>query len=284
MRVPDWMVYLVVLAVVVGVLFSRGGGEDTMPDRPDIAGLPPGAPGPDEPRGPAIPDPHPMDEKVLVQIGEVSDGIGTAFAVNRSGVWLTARHVVDGCQAVGLAIGDGRLVRVEEVITSGVSDLALLTTSRAPVAMAIDLERELHVGDVGFHVGFPQGKPGEAASRLQSRSRLVTRGRYDLDEPVLAWTEIARSGGIPDTLAGMSGGPVFDDDGTIIGVTVAESPRRGRIYTASPESVARFLDRHGVTTSVDGGQPLSVDTLGDVADDMRDALGVVEVVCDGDGR
>ncbi len=189
MRIPDWVVYAVVLAVIVGTLFSSGSGENDDPFRPstEIAESearvsPPlrrsdadTPPTPDA--GEALPESHPFDERVLVQVGDAEDGIGTAFAINEAGAWLTARHVVDGCSKVGLAVGNGRMVRVDEVRTSDDTDLALLITDRAPVALKLDLNRELRLGETGFHVGFPQGLTGEAYSALESRSNLVTRGR-----------------------------------------------------------------------------------------------------------
>ena len=33
----------------------------------------------------------------------------------------------------------------------------------------------LAAGTYGFHVGYPQGRPGEAASRLMARSNLISR-------------------------------------------------------------------------------------------------------------
>ena len=149
MRIPDWVVYAVVLAVIVGTLFSSGTG-DSDPFRVPLDVSRPAAPVPDagtrpDPArpseaeaGPILPDIHPFDERVLVQVGDAEDGIGTAFAINQAGAWLTARHVVDGCTRVGLAVGNGRMVRVEEVHTSEDSDLALLITDRAPVALQLE--------------------------------------------------------------------------------------------------------------------------------------------------
>ena len=217
MRIPDWLVYAVVLVVIVTVLFSQGGERKPMvmvPLEPEIT-----APATERtPAGPLLPDPDPFDERVLVQVGDPEDGVGTAFAINRSGAWLTARHVVDGCSDVGLSVGNGRVVPVEAVQTSGSSDLALLRTDRAPHAVVLEIDEPLRIGQVGYHVGFPQGAAGEASSQLLSRSRLVTRGRYELDESVLAWVETGRSSGLEGTLSGMSGGPVFDDRGVVVGV------------------------------------------------------------------
>jgi len=296
MRIPDWVVYAVVLAVIVGTLFSSGSRESDpfrasteiaeagvrlpSPNQDRIAPpRPPSAPGAEGEIGPALPGSHPFDERVLVQVGNAEDGIGTAFAINEAGAWLTARHVVDGCTRVGLAVGNGRMVRVEDVRTSPNSDLALLITDRAPVALRLDLSRELHVGEPGFHVGFPQGMTGEAVSVLESRSNLVTRGRYAMEEPVLTWAEKGRTDGIEGTLSGMSGGPVFDRDGAVIGVTVAESPRRGRIYSASPDSIRRFLDDQGYIAPGGDARPISAATYADEADRLRDARAVVKVLC-----
>lgn len=293
MRIPDWVVYAVVLAVIVGTLFSSGAGDDDpfrdpYPDAREEARSDVPAPGfntrpeivaPNSEAGPVLPGSHPFDERVLVQVGDAEDGIGTAFAINEAGAWLTARHVVDGCTRVGLAVGNGRMVRVNEVHTSEDSDLALLVTDRAPVALQLDLDRDLRVGEPGYHVGFPQGMSGEAVSVLESRSNLVTRGRYAMEEPVLTWAEQERTDGIEGTLSGMSGGPVFDRDGAVIGVTVAESPRRGRIYSASPDSIRSFLDGQGLVAVGGDARPISATSYAAEADRLRDSRAVVKVLC-----
>lgn len=279
MRIPDWLIYSVVLAVIVTTLFfsevDRAPIDPPVEPPYDIAEPVPA----DEPLGPLLPETNPFDERVLVQVGEVEDGIGTAFAINQSGLWLTARHVVDGCAQVGLSIGNGRVVPVETSIRSPVSDLAILHTQRAPRTVGLDFDKDMRVGEAGYHIGFPQGQSGEVSSRLLSRGRLVTRGRYSLEEGVLAWAETARSANLRGTLAGMSGGPVFDADGSVVGVTVAESPRRGRIYTAAPRSITRFLDDHQAVAVSGVPVPLSQDSYGREANRLRKERAVVKVIC-----
>ncbi len=293
MRIPDWVVYAVVLIAIVGTLFSSGSGdtdrpyaisrpEFAIPDTPDVDTFDDWAsptPIPLPEPGPPLPGSHPFDDRVVVQVDQPEDGIGTAFAINRSGVWLTARHVVDGCTRVGLAVGSGRMVRVDEVRTSPDTDLALLITERAPTALPLALTRELRVGETAFHVGFPQGNSGEAVSILEARSNLITRGRYEMEEPVLTWSERGRSEGVNGSLSGMSGGPVLDVDGAVIGVTVAESPRRGRIYSASPDSIRRFLDMQGEVPYGGDARPISASSYGAEADRMRDERAIVKVLC-----
>lgn len=296
MRIPDWVVYAVVVIVIVGTLLSSGAGKKYEPwdSHAERIVITPGdsergrspniveheemaSAGPEE--GLPLPESDPFDERVLVQVGDAEDGIGTAFAINESGAWLTARHVVDGCSRVGLAVGNGRMVRVDEVRTSTDTDLALLITNRAPTALRLALDRELRIGESGFHIGFPQGRSGEAASILESRSNLVTRGRYAMEEPVLAWAEKERSDGIDGTLSGMSGGPVFDEDGAVIGVTVAESPRRNRIYSAAPDSIRRFLEEQGLLAPGSEAHALSTASYVAEADRLRDERAVVKVLC-----
>lgn len=279
MRIPDWLVYSLVLAVIVFTLFvsENTRGEIAAPETTYGEAIIP-APS-DAPSGPPLPETNPFDERILVQVGEVEDGIGTAFAINEAGLWLTARHVVDGCAEVGLAIGNGRMVPVEEVVRSPEFDLAILYTDRAPRTVGVDFNKQMRVGEAGYHVGFPQGNSGEVSSRLLARSRLVTRGRYSLEEGVLAWAETARSTNVRGTLAGMSGGPVFDADGSVVGVTVAESPRRGRIYTAAPSSVIRFLDEHSAVAVSGDTVPLSPETYASEANRLRSERAIVKVVC-----
>lgn len=277
MRLPDWLIYSVVLVVIVAALFVQGGEDTGLPEGAPVEVATPLEPGAEP--GPLLPNPEALDERVLVQVGDAEDGIGTAFAINKSGLWLTARHVVDGCSMVGLAVGDGRMVKVDDVRTSTNSDLALLVTDRAPTAVQLDLDRELRLGEEGYHVGFPQGHSGEASSRLLERSNLITRGRYTMEEHVLAWGETGRSDGIDGTLSGMSGGPVFDREGTVIGVTVAESPRRARIYTAAPDSIRSFLEDQGVIAQGGEARAIAASSYIAEADRLRRDKAVVKVLC-----
>lgn len=271
MRSFDWLAYILVLGVLVFSLYAKN------PDRD--ADSPEPAPSVLEVDGASLPPPSPFDEQILVQVEEPKDGIGTAFAVNNRGDWVTARHVVDGCKSVGLLIAPGQYVPATAITIDPERDLALITTNKSPNAVALDLGTPLKLGAHGYHVGYPQGRPGEVATRLMSRSKLVSRGRRNTDEPILAWAEIGRTRGLTGSLGGISGGPVFDDDGEVMGVIVAESPRRGRIYTASPASVEAFLAKAEIPLETGPKESFSIESYGPRSDSVRRNLQVVKVAC-----
>jgi len=270
-RLPDWLIYSVVLAVVLIVLFRTNEGGYTPPAAPPDKSNVVGAP---------LPAASAFDPEVLVDVGPVSSGVGTAFAIRTDGWWLTARHVVDSCDKVGIVVGRGSAVPATDVKIARFADVALIHTPKAPASMALDLdESEFRLGQTAFHMGFPQGYPGEAASRLLGRQRLVARGRYHIEEPVLAWAEVARTSGLFGTLAGMSGGPVLDTRGRVIGITVAESARRGRIYTATPSSILTLLKMEKIDPAGEPVGRLSLTNYGPQADRLRRGLEVAQVVC-----
>jgi S1-C subfamily serine protease len=267
--IPDWLLYIVVITVVVFVLFR----VDRRFDAPEAL---PGAPQ----TGSYLPPPSQYDPAVLVEVGPVASGMGSAFAISSDGWWLTARPVVDGCDAVGLIVSRGAAARVVDVKRAQFADIALLKTESAPVALSLDTsERRFQIGQRAFHVGFPQGRPGEAYSRLIGRETLVARGRYDLEEPVLAWAELGRTSGLRGSLAGISGGPAIASNGQVIGITVAESARRGRIYTAAPSSILRLLRVEQIEATGTPGERLTPDNYGQASDDLRRTLAVAQVVC-----
>jgi serine protease Do len=270
MRIPDWLIYLIVIGAIVWVLFRL--------DNPDDA-APPSMPG-SEAIGPVLPPASIFDPEVLVEVGPQQSGVGTAFAIDQTGWWLTARHVVADCKDVGISVGRRAAARVKTVRPAPFADLALLKTDRAPEALALDTgEDKLRIGQLAYHVGFPQGRQGEAVSRLYRREKLVAQGRYENVEPVLAWAELGRTRGLTGSLAGMSGGPVLDENGNVIGVTIAESARRGRIYTASPSSIARLLGLANVEPEGQPASPMTRANYGPKADQLRRSLAVAQVVC-----
>lgn len=268
--IPDWVIYLLALAAVLIGVFGLSPDQNAPEPPPEVF----------QQEGAMLPPASPFDARVLVQVTSPKDGVGTAFAVNESGQFLTARHVVDGCDRVALLVAPNRYVPVQSVSVSDRYDLALLQTTHSQNPVALDTNSDLRIGTYGYHVGYPQGRPGEAVSRLLSRSNLVSSGLRRGNESVLAWAETGRTRELAGSLGGLSGGPVYDSEGRVRGVIVAESPRRGRIYTAAPETVARFLNQEGVEIIGDRPQAFDPQTYGRSADSVRRNLQVVKVACD----
>lgn len=267
-RLPDWLLYSAVVAALLAAALGRQERADAPPAPPEaLDGLP---------LGPA----SPFDPSVEVKVpASVEPSAGTAFSVADTGVWLTARHVVDGCRTAALVVGEGRGVAAVVQIDPRSESAVLVTDGGAP-ALPLGLGERLKRGDRAFHPGFPQGRPGEATSRLLGRENLVVQGRGARTESVLVWAETGRTDGLNGTLSGLSGSPALDRSGRVIGVTIAESPRRGRIYTTAPETVQAAIDYSGRRTAVLAtGEPITVDNYGRVADSLRRDLRVAQVVC-----
>lgn len=192
-----------------------------------------------DPRSPRRPMPQWGDEQFVIADRDApSDSMGTAFAVDRDGVWLTAEHVTHGCSRVGLE--QGRFARpVSRVIESREADAALLPDTLAS-PQALPLSRRVPLpGTPGFHMGFPEGEPTLVVSELIGTAQ-ARRGRSDVTEPVLAWAEQGRLPEGDGTLSGISGGPVLAEDGYVVGVNSASTDRRGRILTTAPDAIARL--------------------------------------------
>ena len=207
---------------------------------------------------------------------------GTAFAIDERGVWLTAQHVTNSYRRVLIQTGPRRGMEATKVIEHPTADVAVVTTLRG--ASPLPLSGRLDPGQEGFHFGFPRGKPGEAHSQLLGRARLKTVGLRRHVEPVVAWAELRRHPSRLDALSGMSGGPVLDARGRVVGVTIATSRRRGRVFTAAPQSVREVLSQAAVTSNFDRSSRQSTANLNGNdfpkhGDGLRGALTVAKVIC-----
>jgi S1-C subfamily serine protease len=160
------------------------------------------------------------------------------------------------------------------------ADVAILKTQGGPEPLALDLnEADLQLGATGFHIGFPQGQPGEVVSRLIGRELMITEGAWRGRENTLAWAEVSRSKGLRGTLGGLSGGPAFDARGNVIGITIAESLRRGRVITTSSDSVIQALKEARLSPQGEAIAPLQAADITRVANRVRRDLKVIQVVC-----
>jgi len=269
-RPPDWLIYSGVVAILVLVSLSRRENADA----------PPAPPPPDAIEGALLGPVTPFDPAVTVTAPDApfQSVSGTAFSIAGQGRWLTARHVVEGCRRPALVVGGGRAVAAD-VRLSPRADIALLITAGGPPALPLAPAKALHLGQRAFHPGFPQGRPGEVTSRLLGREVLKVRGRGARDEPVLAWAEVGRTRGLDGTLAGLSGAPALDRSGQAVAMTIAEAPRRGRIYTTAPDTLGPAVRGEQRPDEAVRSEPVTIDNYGRVADDLRRDLRVAQVVC-----
>lgn len=270
MKIPDWTIYGGVIAALV--IASMSGREN--------ADAPPAPPPPDAAEGALLGPVTPFDPAVTVEAPDVpfQPAAGTAFSIADSGRWVTARHVVDGCSRPAIVIGGGRAVAAS-VRLAVKADIAVLITEGGASALPVLMDGSLRVGERAFHPGYPQGRPGEASSLLLGRETLHVRGRGRHDEPVLAWAETGRTEGLDGTLAGLSGAPAMDREGRVLGVTIAESPRRGRIYTTAPDTFLPAIRGIAAPEALPLDEPVTIDNYGRVADALRRDLRVAQVVC-----
>ena len=187
--------------------------------------------------------------------------------------------MVEGCRLTAVIVADGRGV-VARVIADPSSDVAVLKTEGGGPPLPLALSEPLASGQRAFHPGFPHGEPGEATSIYLGRERWRASEREGVDQVVLAWAETGRTTGVRGSLEGLSGAPVLDQGGRVVGVTLAQSPRRGRLYAAPAEAIRGALARARVTlTGLAVGQEINVDNYGLVADGLRRDLRVAEVAC-----
>ncbi len=294
------VVPLIIVVVAIAFGFLAGGGENKgrgardgaqkpwkqrrRGSAPDYGKTKPWKPGDRRVArgGRALPPPSSRDPAVFVEISqEKRNSSGTAFSISANGVWMTARHVADGCERMYILTAPRKGMRVRRIYIHPQADIALLKTDRGAPPLAFS-EAVLRVGQDGFHMGFPKGQPGDVNSQLMGRSVMRVRGRYRTAEPVVAWAEQIR---VPDTsggLGGISGGPAFDQFGRVIGVNVAGSKRRGRVFTAAPRSIRAAIQRAGFAQASNTKPAFGeIDrrNFANVGRRLRSSLQIAKVLC-----
>jgi S1-C subfamily serine protease len=280
--------------VAVGGKFSGGGNTvpgDHSPRRPDselfepriwdaetAAWLQEGAPEKRSGTGFVLQIPN---EGIIDESGPKGSSTGSAFAISPEGIWLTARHVVEGCDQTYLQSGPRQQVRIDRVVIHPQADVALLFTNGAPGALPV--AGSLNGRRDSFSIGFPKGAPGAVHGRFlgEMTMRHTTRPRYR--EKVYAWSILSE---IPHrfvSLGGLSGGAVIDRSGRIVGIVQAESPRRGRFMTARPKAYQELFELAGVevpmASSLASEATVSSANYGAVARKLITTLRVAKVLC-----
>ncbi len=160
--------------------------------------------------------------------------LGSGFIVDSQGHIVTNDHVVKDATDIEVTLADGRKLPAKVVGVDLKTDLAVLQVKSAtPLPhLALGDSDAARVGDWVVAVGNPFGLGGTVtAGILSARGRQIGEGPYDdflqIDAPINR---------------GNSGGPLFAQDGTVIGVNTAIfSPSGGSVGIgfAIPSSVVK---------------------------------------------
>ncbi|MGJ8595859.1 trypsin-like peptidase domain-containing protein [Sulfitobacter sp.] len=161
-------------------------------------------------------------------------GLGSGFLISDEGQIVTNHHVVAGASAVKVKLADGRSFDAEVIGSDPATDIALLS-----IKSDVDLpfvsfgtSEEMRAGDEVVAVGNPFGLSSTVTSGIISaKSRDINAGPYD--EFIQTDAAINR---------GNSGGPLFNNEGEVIGVNTAIlSPGGGSVGIgfAIPSDVVR---------------------------------------------
>lgn len=207
---------------------------------------------------------------------------GTAFSIDSRGLWVTARHVTHGCDQLMLLRPHRRALEVKAVSEHRRADVAILQTEGGYNAFPVNYETPEY-NQEGFHFGYPSGEPGDVYSNLIGRRTIKTTGTRNNKEPVLVWAEKIR---VPDSyksLGGISGGPILNENGEVVGIHVAGSVRRGRSFSSLPRTITQLLDQSNVELSnADQNfniSHLNAEEFSRQGDQLRSDVSVAQVVC-----
>lgn len=143
--------------------------------------------------------------------GAMGRAVGTGFVLDARGTIATNNHVVDGATTIEVKLFDGtKAEKVELLETNSADDLAVLRieVGTMPPSVALGVSDEVEVGERVIVIGNPIGLEHTMTDGMVSARRVYEGKKYiQMSAPVSP---------------GNSGGPVFNEYGDVIGVTVAK--------------------------------------------------------------
>lgn len=138
-----------------------------------------------------------------------NSGHGSGFFIGNKGYIISNEHVVSGAKFVKIITSTGRELLGEVVRTDKARDLALITVGEARIGLPLNKSSGI-VGQDVYAAGSPL---------LESFNLTITKGIYSSLRVSDRGFELIQSD--VQVAPGSSGGPLLDENGNVIGVTVS---------------------------------------------------------------
>ena len=156
-------------------------------------------------------------------------GLGTGFVLSSDGLIATARHVIGDGRDIAVELPDGTVAAVTEVhASSSQVDLAIIRVASSGLqALAVSNDDEIAQGREVVAMGHPKGLKNSVFSGVVS-------GHQEVDG--LRMLQLAMP-----IEQGLSGGPVVDRQGMVVGIVTMKSVVAENVGFALPVQLLRVL-------------------------------------------
>jgi len=151
-----------------------------------------------------------------------SGGLGSGVVLSSEGLVMTAAHVVHGANEIAVRFHDDRIIPAEIITSLANADLALLKLAYVPPDVAVAKlgdSDDVDVGNQVFVIGSPFGlshslSVGYISGKLE-RDRLADGALLQVLQTDAAVNQ------------GNSGGPMFDEEGNLVGIVTSIASKGG---------------------------------------------------------
>jgi hypothetical protein len=169
--------------------------------------------------------------KIVVKMHDVPVNVGAGFFISEDGILVTNHHVLrqvvnDPAYKAEFTLGDGRVVRDFQVADCGDRrglDLCLIQLKVKPNAHFAHFPKKPEPGESVYLIGHPRSFDFSFSQGMVSGYRKSATGLEEMETTA--------------TFApGTSGGPLFDDKGSLVGIATRYTPDKTRANFAIPVS------------------------------------------------
>ncbi len=162
---------------------------------------------------------------------------GTGFGVDEHTL-ITAGHVVEGSRSIEITTYDGQTIEATALGSTTVADLAIIAVEESLPAFGELAEADPSISDAVTIVGYPGG------GRLTTtRAVVITTDPEDVDP------EVGPAFGATVVLEpGMSGAPVLNSDGQVVGVIYGVSENLPQSFFIPVSALQTLLEQPPVLT------------------------------------
>lgn len=197
--------------------------------------------------------------------------------------------MVDGCKSSYVSGSfdgqDDYNNLIEKVFIHPVSDLAMFRFANharhfsVPSMSSKERKNSLYA-TTAFGAGYPAGMPGQIYVKYLGDKVLNDRN-HDTYEPILDWVVSIKTPKSLKRLSGISGGPLFNSESKVIGVTIVENTRRGTVSTSDLHSINWLL---GAFKSAgyykrEINDQISIDNFNNISNKYRRQSSIMKVIC-----